>query len=451
MSAVLTIPPVQIPLTPLQELQKEFVILELSGRHGLIKLDELIWNPTMKSAPQLRIYMGVDAKLVLRRRLENIASNLKPTQVIEDFWNNPSTEIYKKLAFSPNPEPPDTLNLWIGATITPKFGSWQTIKSFLYDVICSGELATYQYLIKYLAHMLQKPEEKPGVMVVLLGGEGIGKGTLEQILRKIFSATTVLISDVDSVVGRFNTALERAYVVFMDEALFHGNVSSTERLKSFVTSQYIQIEEKHQPERSIESFHRFFAASNAKHFAHIDPDNRRMFYLKVAETNKGNHQYWDGLYKAIEGCEVEAMAADLWAEDLSNFVVRKRPESSELLAQKIASLPPFERFWFDALFRAETSSLTMYSSLRYEAWEKDHFWPTNEILESFQSFAKFAQRYQTFTSKNLADSLVLICPSAKKVRRSEFKSRAWGYALPPITTARAEFEAYLGGSKIKWS
>ncbi len=288
-------------------------------------------------------------------------------------------------------------------------------------------------------------------MIVLLGGEGIGKGTLEHILRKIFSATTLLVSDVNSVVGRFNACLERAYIVFMDEAFFKGDLRLTERLKSFVTSQHIQIEEKHQPERSIESFHRFFAASNSKHFAHIDSDNRRMFYLKVSERFKGKQSYWDALYKAIFSGEVEAMVFDLIQLDISAFDIRNRPESTELLAQKIESLPPFERFWFDCLWRAQTCHLTStYKELCYEDWMLGGFWPTQDILDCYLKTSKSAQRYQSVTFKNIADSLEKICPIAKRSRKSILGSRSWGYDLPPIEVARKEFETHLGGSLIGW-
>ena len=450
MSAICLFPTKSVP-TPLQILQAEFAILELQGKHAVIQHSDLTWKPGMKSAPQLRLYLGSDGKLVLRRRLEMIAATNHPNEVINNFFSNPYTPVYKNIAFSPLPQPMDTLNLWIGSTVQPKQGSWITVMQFLRDVICSGEQRAYEYLICYIAHAIQRPEEKPGIMVVLLGGEGIGKGTFEQILRKIFSATTLLVSDVNSVVGRFNACLERAYIVFMDEALFKGDIRLTERLKSFVTSQHIQIEEKHQPERSIESYHRFFSASNAKHFAQIDSDNRRMFYLKVSEQFKNNRKYWDNLYAAISNGEVEAMSYDLKQLNLSSFDIRNRPESSELLSQKIESLPSLERFWFDCLWRGQSCRLTtMYKELRYEDWRLGGFWPTQELLECYLFIAKSAQRYQSVTFKNIADSLEKICPSARRTRKSESGSRSWGYDLPTIEVARKEFEKHLGGSVIGW-
>jgi hypothetical protein len=450
MTAICLFPTKSVP-TPLQILQAEFAILELQGKHAIIQHSDLAWKSGMTTAPQLRLYLGSDGKLILRRRLEMISATNNPNEVINNFFSNPYTPVYKNIAFSPLPQPMDTLNLWIGSTILPKQGGWLTVMQFLRDVICSGDQKSYEYLIRYIAHAIQKPEEKPGIMVVLLGGEGIGKGTLEQILRKIFSATTLLVSDVNSVVGRFNACLERAYIVFMDEALFKGDIRLTERLKSFVTSQHIQIEEKHQPERSIESYHRFISASNAKHFAQIDSDNRRMFYLKVSEQFKNNRKYWDSLYTAIEHGEVEAMAYDLMLLDLSTFDIRNRPESSELLAQKIESLPPLERFWFDCLWRGQSCRLTaIYKDLRYEEWMLGGFWPAQDILDCYLKTSRSAQRYQSVTFKNIADSLQKICPSAQRCRKSESGSRSWGYDLPTIEVARNEFEKYLGGSTIGW-
>ena len=71
--------------------------------------------------------------------------------------------------------------------------------------------------------MLQCPEHKPGVMLVLLGRQGTGKGLFFQILQRIWSRTSLLVSDIDQIVGRFNAALEHNYVIIMDEAMFSGD------------------------------------------------------------------------------------------------------------------------------------------------------------------------------------------------------------------------------------
>ncbi len=442
--------PLGSALNPLKILQTEYALLEIGGKFGVIQKSDLVWHPGMASAPALRVFCGAEIRTLLMRRLQTIASTMDPGVVIKDFLHSPNTTAYRNLAFSPVTVAIDTLNLWHGMTIEPKQGSWITIQQYLEHVLCSSDKEAYQYLRYYLAHMLQKPEEKPGVMIVMLGGQGIGKGTLEVILRKMFAATTLMVSDVDSVVGRFNSCLERAYIVFMDEALFKGDRKSSDRLKNFVTAKHIQIEAKHQPERSIESFHRFFAASNSQHFANTEYDDRRMFYLKVSEQFKGNHQYWNALHKAIQAGEVEAMVHDLLALDLTDFVPGHRPASKELLHQKIQSLPSFERFWFGALWDGETYELRAYSnSCSHSEWQADYFWKSKDILEVYEHKSR-AERYHTkLNGRDIAEAARKICPSAKLNRRMVSGDRANGYDLPDLATARTEFEAYLGGG-ISW-
>ena len=106
--------------------------------------------------------------------------------------------------------------MWVGPTITPKKGEWSLIKMFLLEIICNGDQEAYEYLIRYIAHALQKPSEKPVVMIILLGGQGIGKGTLGRIFQRIWSATYIQVNNISLVTGSFNASLERAYIVFMD-------------------------------------------------------------------------------------------------------------------------------------------------------------------------------------------------------------------------------------------
>ncbi|MCX7253110.1 MAG: DUF5906 domain-containing protein, partial [Burkholderiales bacterium] len=63
--------------------------------------------------------------------------------------------------------------------------------------------------------------------------------------------TSLLVSDIQQVVGQFNGALERHYVVIMDEALFSGDRKSQDRMKPLITEKTCHIEQKYQPARTI--------------------------------------------------------------------------------------------------------------------------------------------------------------------------------------------------------
>ncbi len=107
--------PTQKPPTTLEILQAEFAILELQGKHAVIRHSDLVWKPEMKMAPQLRLYQGADANLVLRRRIETISSTSNTKVVISDFFNSPLTPLYKHVTFSPLPQPMIRLIFGLGA------------------------------------------------------------------------------------------------------------------------------------------------------------------------------------------------------------------------------------------------------------------------------------------------------------------------------------------------
>lgn len=145
----------------------------------------------------------------MKRYIETLAIASKPKEIIEQFLVDPKTHTYDEIAFSPLKTPSTTLNYWRGPTVTPTPGDWSIIRDFLYGVICDEDLTLYHYLLRYIAHMLQHPEEKPSIAIVMLSRSGCGKGTFFQLLANIWSKSAIEVSDINHVIGSFNAALEK--------------------------------------------------------------------------------------------------------------------------------------------------------------------------------------------------------------------------------------------------
>lgn len=351
---------------------------------------------------------------------------------------HPNTLCFDGVEFNPLGTSGNYLNLWLGPTITPKVGSWELIRVFLLEVICDGDQVCFLYFISYIAHALQRPWEKPGVMIILIGGQGIGKGTLARILGKVWGATFLQISNVDSVTGSFNASLERAYIVFMDEALFAGDRKAADSLKSLVTEPVIHINEKYQPARQTSSYHRFFAATNADHMKITDRDDRRDFALRVSESRKGDHAYWTALNFEIDNGGVEAMVHELLAMDISEFNVRAKPDTKELLEQKLQSLGPIARWWHDCLSSGELSV--------------DGDWP--EFISTSDCIADIwemngGKSFKKPAAIDVVQALVKLCPSAVSKQQNDGLGRKRGLVLPSLAQARIEFDHYIGGA-VNW-
>jgi len=424
--------------TRLELLQKKYVILELGGKFCMTPRPSHASADDVSPAGNVPIYTGGDIKTALMRALRQ-AGFSEDTSLVAKFMHHPSTQMFRGLEFHPRPRNKLALNTWVGPTAVPCEGDPSIIIQYLETVICDGDKASSEYLLDYLAHMLQRPEEKPGIMIVLLGGQGTGKGTFYSLLRSIWRRTTLMVQDVEQIVGRFNASLECNYVIFLDEALFRGNKSGTEKLKSVTTEPTIHIEQKHQPTRTIESVHRLFAATNQLHFGHVDRDDRRYLFLRLSSHRAQDTAYFASVHWAIEDQgTLGAFVRHLYQRDLSSRNIRLRPLTPEHQNQRLHSLEEFDRTWFDMLHE--------------EKIKRDGgFVSTEGLLNYHKEISPKRNYYDTVQANVLAARIKLLCPSAKPTRQSygEDASKR-GYDLPPLEVCRAEFESFLG-FPIPWN
>jgi hypothetical protein len=450
MASALTISPASstaaLPISGLATLQAAFAIFRSGGEFYVISLQQ-IHDYLAGNLSEIEFFRKQNADILLKRYLENQAIVDEVRVVINQFWIDPNTLVFDATAFSPLLQPPTTINFWVAPTAKPCAGNCDVLKAFLLNIICTGSYSTYSYLLRYLAHMLQRPEEKSGIIIVLLGGQGTGKGTFFRILQAIWSRTTIQISDIQEVIGKFNAVLERNFIVCMDEAFFSGDRRALDRLKSLVTEPTCRIEQKYQPARTIDSYHRFFAASNHDHFAHVEQDDRRFVFLRVSDDAKGNHPFFNQLNNTISDPNIiGALVDELLQLDISQFNVRQKPRSTEQILQKLRSLEGFSRFWFEVLTSGDLMGRSDFNS----TWIDPIFIPTATLMSNYTGFDKRAEWYRKVQQDVLGREFKRLCPSAKHGRHQQkHQPQRWGWWLPNLPTARREFEVFIGGP-VNW-
>lgn len=438
----------QLPaqLDPLVELQRGYGIIVLSGELYIVDRQQIADLKAGRLTGQVWFYKRADAALLMRRYLETLNISSDPKKVLAEFWISTNTHVYNEIAFSPLPTPATTLNLYSPSPIRPAQGDWKVIHEFLLETICDGNSGLFSYLLQYMAHMLQKPEEKPGVMLVMLGGQGTGKGTFFALIQTLWPRTTLPVSDVEHIIGTFNVPLEQTFAVCLDEAIFSGDRKSQDRLKSMITEPRITIEAKYQPRRTIESFHRFFAASNHDHFARVESDDRRFVFIRVSTSRQNDHAYFDALHTAFANpAVIAAMAHDLLAMDLSRFNVRQRPKTAEHTEQKLQSLDGFDRYWYEIL---QTGCFDL-DEVSWDLWQGGRFINTATLKRQCDLLQRAVRQHQVLTQQDICKALKKWCSSAARCRRAINGNQARGYVLPALDVARREFETAIG-AKVEW-
>ena len=424
---------------PLKNLQKNFSLYQ-SSTLGIIDMRSLS-NPDIPAYQRLKVMQMASGKILLERYLSGNFEGVDAKTVIKKFLMDKNTSVYKGVDFSPAKAKFECLNLWVGPTLTPTVGEWGNIRYFLFELICNSNQDVYDYLINFLAHALQKPEQKPGVMITLLGGQGVGKGTLMNIIETIWSATTYKTNRIKDVTGDFNSPLEGSYWVLLDEAQFAGDRQASEALKSVVTERTVSINPKNQPQRVIPSLHRILSATNQMHVGNRDFDDRRDLTLKVSDKRKGDHIYWKQLNDAIPA-ETSAFMYELLHKDISDFVVFNKPNTHELTNQKINSLSPDEAWWLECL---QDGCISGISNDRWPDFIK-----TQNIERKIEEYRQRSGRRFGVSSAAQAKHLMSRWCKSSSQGRDKDKSRSRGYLLPTLEIARREFEETLG-DKINWS
>jgi tRNA U55 pseudouridine synthase TruB len=222
-----------------------------------------------------------------------------------------------------------------------------------------------------------------------------------------------------------------------------------------ITGSHINIEQKYQPARSIESVHRFFAASNHDHFAHVEMDDRRFVFLSVSDIHQQDATYFAQLATTLQDpSAVGAFLHHLQGLELRSFNVRQKPNTNQHLLQKIKSLQGVARYWYEVLLAGDLDAGTNQFSAG-STWTEQMFTPTSDLVRHYTTFNKNAQRHQTVQSGDVLSTVQKLCPSAVTARQLCYqygqskKVQKRGLQLPDLKTARLEFEQAIGGA-IRW-
>jgi hypothetical protein len=418
-------------------LLREYSLIFLSGQMRVITNEEVALMRNNAVSRGVALYKRGDAEIRMRRSL--VANGFPPSStVIARFFTDPETNVFEETAFDPSEQAESVLNYW-RAPVPPSPGKDpEEILHFIRNVICASDITMAEYLLNFLAHMLQKPEVKPGIIIVLLGGQGVGKGTFFRLLQAIWKSSVLLVQDIEHVVGRFNSGLERSFVVCMDEAIFRGDRKASERLKALVTEPSFRIEEKYEPARTIKSFHRLFAASNSKHFGQVDTDDRRYLFLKVSDQRRCDHSYFGQLNELLSDEKtIGAFVHYLYERNLDEVNIFERPQARENVIQRVQSLQGFARFWHDFLVQ---------EGVRADGC----FIATDTLLKDYKDYNSREEKYYPLQSNELSRHLAEMCPSVTKSRQAQGQGCSYrGYNLPPLGTCRREFESYIGAA-LDW-
>jgi Family of unknown function (DUF5906) len=219
--------------------------------------------------------------------------------------------------------------------------------------VCQEDVANFQYLIGWMARMIQHPGQQGEVAVVLRGGKGVGKSFVAKQLGKLFGRHYLPISNPGHLVGNFNAHLRDVIFLFADEAFYAGDKKHESILKTLITEDTIQVEAKGVDVETASNFVHLMMASNDAHVVRASRDERRFFVLDVGSDQQQQGAYFGAITADLESGGYENLLHFLLTYDLDAYDVRRPPRTAALRDQQESTLEGIERLIFEMLKNAE--------------------------------------------------------------------------------------------------
>lgn len=206
------------------------------------------------------------------------------------------------------------------------------------------------YTLYYLAHMVQKPLERPEVMLFFKSHGGTGKDTLTNTAVAIFGQDHCeTIDDMGVVFDRFNSVMANKLFITMNEVDGKQGTAYIEKLKNRLTSERIHITYKNKEPYKQDNFARFWGHSNNPNPIPLDTGVvRRLHANQVPADNLLCEEFFAKYYACLKDKHwVNSLASELCDYDLTQFNVRRPPKSSSLTSKLQDKIQPLHKFLQD--------------------------------------------------------------------------------------------------------
>jgi hypothetical protein len=379
----------------------------------------------------------------------------EPIALGQAWLQHPDRRDVLGLTFAPHGAPEDWWNLWRGFDVAPSDVPLETACPVFLDHlranVCGGDADLFAWLMGWFAHMVQRPAERIGTAVALVGKMGTGKTKVGEVIGALFSRHYVLVDSERYVTGQFNVHMATCLLLESDESFWAGDKKSVGRLKSLVTSKMHMIEKKGVDAVMMPNYVRLLMTSNEAWTIPAGLEERRWAVFQVGELAMQNKPYFAAIDAEMEAGGRAALLGHLLRFDLDSVDVRTIPRTRALVDQKIHSLDAHDMWWLERLKEGAPTA-------RWQHWPP--YVVGTELYGSYHQFAERLGRQHKLSEEQLAMHLRQRVPPERPggevmprkrvtVHDSDEMGRPttrrpWVYALPKLDACRAHFEKLMG-------
>jgi len=439
--------PVRAKLHPFEEMNQTWALVMTGGGH------HMLWETTDAKGHAIVEHVK-ESSFHAYNAAKEITVGKKPEKLTQAWMACPQRRTYDGLVFAPEVHVDKRwYNLWRGfdhqpvaaAGASPRAAAAvQAWRDHILRNIARGDAKLAHWFTGYMAHLIQKPYEKPLVALVLKGRKGTGKNAVIERVGALFSRNMVVADDDRYLIGNFNSHLEACLLLALDEASWAGGKKVEGKLKGIITGAKHMIERKGIEPYQVDNLTRVVILGNEEWLVPATQDERRYAVFDVGENDMQRRSFFQEMREGMEANHGEGYGVlldYLQSFDLSTVDVNEAPNTQGLANQKLESLGPQHQWWYDCLLEGQILGGDFAGE-----WPKQI--PTNRLQDAAKRHNRdrgIRSWAPTATAFNKTMAMVHAAWAHTKSSKVDPGDATYHYNIPGLAEARAQMAAFLGG------
>lgn len=296
----------------------------------------------------------------------NFDENNKETKFIDEWLADENIKVYNNIDFIPfnkdkiitNTSVYNTFkgfNSLIGSEYNKQKRS-EILKPFddLGIEICEGSKEYWLYFKKYLAQMIQKPNERLPIAFIIKGKQGTGKSMIMNAIGNLINEKYYISSsNANDFFGNFAEGFLNKLLVNMNETEGKDTMDFEGRMKSFITEQKIVINQKGIRPFQVNNYARLIITTNKNNPVKIDITSKDRRYVVFKTTDKYlDKKYTDNFWiKLMNYFKTAGFLSALYDElnemDIENYNFASNRPITESYKEMRKLYVPLESLFFE--------------------------------------------------------------------------------------------------------
>lgn len=175
-----------------------------------------------------------------------------------------------------------------------KYNDDPTMMLEFLDYLFDGDKQSLEYVHKWIAHFIFKPETRLNHGIVLSGNQGTGKTTLGEIVKALGGKSGKTITP-EEMNGNFQDWMKSSRLIVVEEVYQQDDYSFYNKIKPYLTNETNRVNPKGFPAFDIKNILNFMMFSNHQNPISLDKDDRRFFYYH-SKAERRDKDYYTKLY-----------------------------------------------------------------------------------------------------------------------------------------------------------